>query len=93
MSKKNKVVGVEEIKKILKTEKYIIGTDRTIKAIKLGKIKKVLLASNCKEETRKDIKYYSSIGKFDIIESNLANDELGVVCKKSFPISIIGILK
>ena len=82
-----------EIKKNLKAKNIIIGSERTIKNLKLGRIKKVFLSSNCPENVKKDIRYYSKISKFEIIELNKRNDELGDILKKPFLISVLSIAK
>ena len=43
-------MAIEDIKDAL-TKNPIIGTERILKNLKTGKLKKELLASNCKEET------------------------------------------
>jgi len=96
--KKNKKVKKKEdylveIKKNLTQKKIIIGAKKTVKNIKLGRIKKIFLSSNCPRDIRKDIKYYSKISKFDIIELDYKNDELGIICKKPFSIAVLGIAK
>lgn len=91
--KKEKKDVLIEIKKNLKSKKLIIGTDITIKNMKLGKIKKIFLSSNCPENTKKDIEYYSKISKIDVINLSQKNDELGLICKKPFPISVLSLVK
>ncbi len=85
--------AVSEIKKALKQGKVIIGTEKTIKNLKLGKVSKVFLTSNCPEEVKKDITYYSSLAKADVVQLKQPNDELGVLCKKPFSISVLSFLK
>ncbi len=82
-----------EIKTLLKNKRLVIGTDRTIKGLKRKKFEKVFLSSNCNDSVRKDIEYYSRISKFKVVNLKYSNEELGVVCKKPFSISVIGLLK
>jgi len=82
-----------EIKKLIKAKKVIIGTQRTIKSLKLGKVDKVLLSSNCADRTVNDINYYAGISKAETIMVRYPNDELGVICKKPFSVSVLSILK
>ena len=88
-----KSVTSTEIKKLIKSKKVIIGTDRTIKGLKLGKIDKVLLSSNCAERTVNDINYYAALSKAETIRVKYQNEELGVICKKPFSISVLSIPK
>ncbi|MBD3248677.1 50S ribosomal protein L30 [Candidatus Woesearchaeota archaeon] len=85
--------NIDDIKKALKEEKAVIGTDRVMKKIKLGKISKVFLTSNVPEEVKEDIDHYSELSKAEVVGLDMPNDELGTICKKPFSISILGILK
>ena len=82
-----------EIKKLIKAKNIIIGTDKSIKALKLGRVDKVVLSSNCAESTVNDINYYAALGKAETIKVKYPNDELGVICKKPFSISVLSVLK
>ena len=82
-----------EIKKMIKAKDLIIGTKRTIKNLKLGKIDKVIISSNCTDAVINDLKHYTSLSKTESIRVNYPNDELGVICKKPFSISVLAILK
>ena len=81
------------IKKLIKTKNFVIGTERTIKNLKLGKVEKVIISSNCSEKVLNDLNYYASLNKTETIKVNYPNDELGVICKKPFFISVLSILK
>ena len=82
-----------EIRKLAESGKLVIGTARTVKQLKLGKIKAVFITSNCPDSVREDIKKYAGLSKADVVEIELPNEEMGVVCKKPFSISIAGIVK
>jgi len=86
-------MSIAEIKKYLKTQNLVIGTERTLKALRNNKLVKVLLASNAPEDLVKDVDYYASIAKIDVEKLNIPNDELGVICKKPFSIACIGMKK
>ena len=84
---------IESLRKLLGTKKIIIGTEKTIKALKSGKIEKVYLASNCEANAAEKIKYSCKLAKADFVKLDYPNDELGTLCKKPFSISVIGFLK
>ena len=84
---------VAEIRKGIKEGKVIIGTERTVKALKRGKIAKVFLTSNCPEDVSEDIEYYSRLAKAKVVRLKHPNTELGVICKKPFAISVLSFLK
>ena len=82
-----------EIKKLLKTKKLVIGTEITIKRLKAGKLAQVFVSSNCPDKIKKDIEYYSKLGGTNVVKLKISNDELGIVCKKPFSISVLGVIK
>ena len=90
---RKKTITSTEIKKLIKAKKLVIGTKRTIKNLKLGKVEKVLISSNCSESTVNDLTHYERLGKTEIIKVNYLNEELGSICKKPFSISVLSILK
>lgn len=81
------------IKKLLKDNKYIIGTERTLKNLKLGKVDKVLVTTNCPSKQVEDIEHYAKLAKTKVEKIPYPNEELGIICKKPFSISVLSILK
>jgi len=82
---------VAEIKRIVRSKKVIIGTERTLKKIRTGKVKKVLLSANCPESVKKDILRYQKISPFEVIPLQYQNDEMGNLCKKPFAVSVLAV--
>ena len=93
MAKKITSESTEEIKKLLTSDNLIIGTKRTIKLLKQGKISKVFMTSNCPAGVAQDIEHYAGIGSVEIVRMTQANDELGALCKKPYSISLLGVPK
>ncbi len=93
MAKKIKVSPAAEIKKLLETEKIVIGADRVEKLLRQGKISKVFVTLNCKESIRDDIESYARISKTEFVQLEIENDEMGIACKKPFSISVVGVVK
>ncbi|MEM4260799.1 MAG: ribosomal L7Ae/L30e/S12e/Gadd45 family protein [Candidatus Woesearchaeota archaeon] len=85
--------NVDELKKIIINQKVVIGTNQVIKRLKQGALTKVFVASNCPEHTMKDILHYTNISKIDLVTLDVPNSELGIICKKPFFVSTIGVLK
>lgn len=90
---KKKTFNLTEFKKLLKSKSVIIGTGRTIKNLKKGNIGKIFLSSNCPESVERTLNYYASLNKIDVVKLQYPNDELGVICKKPFSISVLCLLK
>jgi len=84
---------MEEIRKLLGSEKLILGKERTLKELRKGNLQKVFIASNLDEQTKKDLEYYQEINNFELIDSSMTNEELGTLCRKPFSIAVMGLLK
>lgn len=82
-----------EIKKNLEGKKLVIGTETTIKSMRRGKLSKVYLTSNAPDSVKEDINRYAKLAGVMVVDLDLSNEELGVVCKKPFAISVIGLSK
>lgn len=84
---------MNEIKKILDSDKLIIGKERTIKLLKKGELQKIYLANNLDEETKKDIEHYAKLNNTETETLKLNNNELGTFCRKPFSIAILSLKK
>lgn len=84
---------MKEIAENLKAGKLIVGTKRTIKGIRKGTIEKVFLAKNAPETIVEDIEHYCKLTEVKVETLDIECDELGVVCKKPFMISVVGIAR
>lgn len=78
-----------EIRKYVDEKKTVIGTERTLKALKKGSLTKVFVASNTADETIAQIKALA--GKIEVVVLKENNEELGTMCKKPFFISVLGV--
>ena len=94
MAKKKEVS--EEIK-LLKSKvqenKAVIGFETVLKQLKKGKLSQIFLANNCPEKTRGDISHYAKLIDVPLVNLGINNEELGVLCKKNFFISVMGIVE
>ena len=84
---------IDEIRKLLKSKNLIIGTERTVKCLKTGKLSRAYLSSNCPKNIREDLKYYGELSNTPIIELEQTNEEIGTLCKKPFLISVLSVRK
>ena len=83
----------DEIKKAVEQKKIIIGTERSLKGLRQKTVKKVFISSNCPANIADDIKHLAKLASVEIVELNYPNDELGVICKKQFNISVVALPK
>jgi len=93
MVEKSTDKDIASIRKLVKEKKAIIGTKITLKNLKLGKIKKVYFSLNCPEGAIEGIKHYAKLTKAEVVKLKYPNDELGILCKKPFSISVLSIKK
>lgn len=81
------------VKKAIEDSKIIIGTDETVKELKKGNLVKIFLSSNCPEDVKTSIEEYAELTGTEVVQLAYPNDEFAVLCKKPFPISLVGIMK
>lgn len=82
----------EEIRKAVETGKVILGTDKSIKALKLGQVKLVILAENCPEGVQGDVYYYAKLLEVPVRVFPGNSKELGVACGRPFTINVAAVL-
>ena len=75
----------------VKTGKVSFGANSAIKNAKTGKIKLIILASNCPRDTREDIEYNCKLSKIPLIVYKGSSIDLATVCGKPFMISALSI--
>ncbi len=83
--------SVVEIKKSLDSKALIIGVNMAKRNLRAGKTKKIYLAANCPAELKEDLNAMVSVSKVPIVNLKIPNEELGIVCKKTFSISVVSV--
>jgi len=83
----------QEIKEAMKEKRIIIGSRTVIKGVKRGHINNVIYASNCPQETRKDLEYYSKNEFVAVKEFSGNSVQLVELCGKPFNVLLVGIRK
>jgi large subunit ribosomal protein L30e len=82
-------MSLVSLRKALKEQKLIYGSKETIKNLKRGIVKEVFLASNAQQKIKDDINYYSKIANIKVNELRQNSEELAIICKKNFLVSVI----
>ena len=85
--------AITELRKHVQSSKFIIGTSEVMKLLKHNKVARIFVASNCPASVKEDFKHYGTMSDCEIVELEIPNDELGVLCKKPFSISVVGVLR
>ncbi|MEK6951174.1 MAG: ribosomal L7Ae/L30e/S12e/Gadd45 family protein [Nanoarchaeota archaeon] len=72
--------------------KAVLGTERVLKLLKSRKLSSIILARNCPAKSKADIEYYAKLAQIPITQVEQTNEEIGILCKKNFFVSVAGIL-
>ncbi len=91
MAKKVVAEIVAELKKVLESKKAVLGVDVTVKLLRQGKIKKVYISSNCDPVARADVEHVCKVAEVECVELAQSNEEIGVLFKKPFSVSVVGV--
>lgn len=84
-----------ELKRLLKENKLVLGTKVTLKKMRESEspLSQVYLARNCPQDVKDEIAHYAALSEVPVEETDLTNEDIGVLCKKSYLVSVVGILK
>jgi large subunit ribosomal protein L30e len=75
----------------VKTGKVTFGFENTLKAIKKGKVKLVIVARNSPEDLRSQIEYYSKLSEVPVFEFKSSSLDLGSTCGKPFMVATLAV--
>merc|ERR1712183_1228722 len=76
---------------VMKSGKYHLGYRQTLKDLRNGKAKLIILASNCPALRRSEIEYYAMLSKTGVHHYDGHNIELGTACGKYFRVCTLAI--
>merc|ERR1712021_54083 len=76
-----------KLKLVIQSGKYKIGYRNTIRSLRSGQAKLVLIASNCPAIRRTELEYYAVLAKADVHHYEGNNVELGTACGRLFSVS------
>jgi len=82
----------KELVNALKTGTVILGSRKTLRYVKTGKAKAVIVAANAPPELRGDILYYAELGGIPVYVYPGTSLELGAVCGKPFTVASLAVL-
>ena len=72
---------------VVKSGKFKIGYKNTLKALRSGQSKLILIASNCPAIRKTELEYYAMLAKSDVHSFEGQNVELGTAIGRLFPVS------
>nr|XP_009922846.1 PREDICTED: 60S ribosomal protein L30 [Haliaeetus albicilla] len=77
---------------VMKSGKYVLGYKQTLKMIRQGKAKLVILANNCPALRKSEIEYYAMLAKTGVHHYSGNNIELGTACGKYYRVCTLAII-
>lgn len=83
----------QEIIKLLKKDKAVIGTKEVIKKINNDEISKVFLASNTPPKTKQRIEELTQAFDVKLEKMGVRGKQFGAQCGKPFTILVLGVKK
>ena len=86
-------MSLAELKKHVGSKKLLLGTDRTLKNLKKGELKEIFLSSNAAENVKEDLEVISKKFNVKVCKLDITSDEMGVVVKKPFAVSVASLQK
>lgn len=95
MAQQKQVIDdVAEMLKVKSQQKQlVVGLASVIKGIRQGKLAKVFLASNSPLKMKEDLVRYATLAQIPVQELPQTNEELGIICKKNFFVSVVGLIR
>nr|ANM86195.1 60S ribosomal protein L30-1 [Stygiella incarcerata] len=77
---------------VVKSGKIAMGHKQTIKNLRSGKAKLILISSNCPPLRRSEIQYYAMLARCGVHYYFGTNLDLGTACGKHYPCSVLSII-
>lgn len=77
------------IQEKVKGNQVILGYNRVIKAIKVKSPELIVIADNISKEKREAIEHNAKIAKIDVKVFGNDSINLGLICGKPFPVSVL----
>lgn len=91
-----KKAGTENINSklslVIKSGKYVLGYKSTLRALRSGEAKLILLSNNCPTVRKAEIEYYAALAKARVVFYNGNNISLGTACGRYHRCSTLAII-
>ncbi|WP_461436254.1 50S ribosomal protein L30e [Methanosphaera sp.] len=71
------------------TGKVILGSNKSIQAIKLGNGELVVMAANAPKNLKEDVEIYSKLSEMPVHIFDGSSVDLGSICGKPFTVSVL----
>mmetsp|Transcript_71075 Transcript_71075/g.197436 ORF Transcript_71075/g.197436 Transcript_71075/m.197436 type:complete len:112 (+) Transcript_71075:64-399(+) len=81
-----------KIQLVMKSGKAALGFKTTIKSLRSGKAKMVMISSNTPPLRKSEVEYYAMLAKCAVHHYSGNNSDLGTACGKFFRVSMVSVL-
>ena len=76
---------------VMKSGKYALGYKTTLKTLRSGKAKLVIISSNCPPLRKSELEYYSMLSKCSVHHYTGTNNDLGTALGKHYRCGVMSI--
>eukprot|EP00408_Alexandrium_pacificum_P025153 CAMPEP_0171205388 /NCGR_PEP_ID=MMETSP0790-20130122/26523_1 /TAXON_ID=2925 /ORGANISM="Alexandrium catenella, Strain OF101" /LENGTH=115 /DNA_ID=CAMNT_0011670903 /DNA_START=69 /DNA_END=416 /DNA_ORIENTATION=- len=76
---------------VMKSGKYSLGYKTTLKTLRQGKAKLILISNNCPALRKSEIEYYAMLAKTGVHHFAGDNNELGTACGRYYRVGCLSI--
>ncbi len=80
------------IKSLVRGGKVVIGYRRSVKLLKIGRLKAVVIAEGSPKAIVSDVRYYARLGNIPVIMYRGSSMDLGTLIGRPHPVSVIGVI-
>ncbi|KAJ3416086.1 60S ribosomal protein L30 [Chytridiales sp. JEL 0842] len=77
---------------VMKSGKYTLGYKSTLKTIRQGKAKLIIISGNCPPLRKSELEYYAMLSKTGVHHYAGNNIDLGTACGKYFRVGVLSII-
>lgn len=81
----------EMLKAKAQQKEVVVGLETVVKGLRQGTIEKVFIASNSPPKMAQDLAHYAALAQVPLQRLAQNNEELGIICKKNFMVSVVGL--
>lgn len=81
------------LKLVMKSGKFKLGYRETLRTLRSGKSKLVIVSNNCPTVRQSEIEYYAMLSKTPVHRFEGGNTELGTACGRYFQVSMLTVLE
>lgn len=88
--KRQEAPEIQELKQYLQQDKLVFGREEVLKRLQRGELTKVFVARNVPQ--KEALEHLCAVGNVSLVTLEQDHEEVGILCKKNFFVSVIGVL-